>query len=152
MRQHLLPPIFSVSVLFVLFLYRLFSLFTRRRKCVSLKKWQQILGELRSMVLAIPGGRGLFSTLQMGILHSDRHRVRIDSHLRAQLDDFEALEADLHLRPTRLAEIVPDLPSGIGAVNAAKPGMGGVWFVNGAPPLLWRAPFPPHIQAALTCF
>jgi hypothetical protein len=68
--------------------------------------------------------------------------------VQAQLDDFEALAADLHLRPTRLAEIVPDIPSGIGAVDAAKePGMGGVWFVDGAPPLLWRAPFPPHIQA-----
>jgi len=89
------------------------------------------------------------STLQTGILHSEKHRVRIDSHVRAQLDDFEALAADLHLRPTRLAEIVPDIPSGIGAVDAAKPGMGGVWFVDGAPPLLWRAPFPPHIQARL---
>jgi hypothetical protein len=78
--------------------------------------------------------------------------VRIDSHVRAQLDDFEALAADLHhLRPTRLTEIVPDhLPSGIGAVDAAKPGMGGVWFIDGAPPLLWRAPFPPHhVQARL---
>lgn len=121
----------------------------RGRKRVSLKTWQQVLGELRSMVLAIPGGRGLFSTLQTGILHSDRNRVRLDSHVRAQLDDFEALAADLHLRPTRLAEIVPDLPSGIGAVDAAKPGMGGVWFVDGAPPLLWRAPFPSHVQARL---
>jgi hypothetical protein len=30
----------------------------RGRKCVSLKTWQQVLGELRSMVLAIPGGCG----------------------------------------------------------------------------------------------
>jgi hypothetical protein len=30
----------------------------------SQRKWQQLLGELRSMVLAIPGGRGLFSQLQ----------------------------------------------------------------------------------------
>ena len=121
----------------------------RHRKRVSLKTWQQVLGELRSMVLAIPGGRGLFSTLQAGIRHSDRHRVRIDSHVRAQLDDFEALAHDLHLRPTHLAEIVPDVPSGIGAVDAAQPGMGGVWFVDGAPPLLWRAPFPISIQRRL---
>jgi hypothetical protein len=30
----------------------------------SVKKWEKLLGELRSMVLAIPGGRGLFSVLQ----------------------------------------------------------------------------------------
>jgi hypothetical protein len=130
---------------------RLCSIFDdlRGRKRVSLTTWQKVLGELRSMVLAIPGGRGLFSTLQSGILHSDRNRVRIDSHVRAQLDDFEALAADLHLRPTQLSEIVPDHPSGIGAVDAAKPGMGGVWFIDGAAPLLWRASFPLHIQQRL---
>ena len=84
---------------------------------------------------------GWLSTLQTGIFHSDRHRVLIkDSHVRAQLDDFKAVAADLHLHPSTttrlLAENVPDLPSGIlgGAIDAAKPGiMGGVWFINGAP-------------------
>jgi hypothetical protein len=130
---------------------RLCSLFSTLRgsKRVSLKAWQKVLGELRSMVLALPGGRGLFSTLQTGIRHSDRHRVRIDRHVRAQLDDFESLARDLHNRPTRLAELVPDSPSGIGAVDAALPGMGGVWFVDGSPPLLWRAPFPLSIQSQL---
>jgi hypothetical protein len=99
--------------------------------------------------LAIPGGRGLFSVLQTGFSYSDRHRIRIDRHLRAQLHDFEALVHDLHARPTRLAEVVPDLPSGIGACDAAGPGMGGIWFVPGAPPLLWRAPFPLSIQSRL---
>jgi hypothetical protein len=130
---------------------RLCTIFDELRgaRRVSLKAWQKVLGELRSMVLAIPGGRGLFSTLQTGIRHSDRHRVRIDRHVRAQLDDFEALARDLHTRPTRLAELVPDTPSGIGAVDSAQPGMGGVWFVNGFPPLLWRAKFPPSIRARL---
>jgi hypothetical protein len=35
-----------------------------KHKRVSTNKWQKMLGELRSMVLAIPGGRGLFSVLQ----------------------------------------------------------------------------------------
>jgi hypothetical protein len=30
----------------------------------SVNKWEKLLGELHSMVLAIPGGRGLFSVLQ----------------------------------------------------------------------------------------
>jgi hypothetical protein len=124
----------------------------RGAKRVSVKTWHKLLGELRSMVLAIPGGRGLFSVLQTGFKHSDRHRIRIDCHLRAQLDDFEALVHDLHSRPTRLAEIVPDIPSGIGACDAAAAGMGGVWFIPGAPPLLWRAPFPMSIQRRLVTF
>jgi hypothetical protein len=70
-------------------------------------------------------------------------------NVRAQLDNFEALAANLHLRPTCLAKIVPNHPSGIGAIIVANPGMGGVWFVDGAPPLLWRSPFLTHIQARL---
>jgi hypothetical protein len=31
---------------------------------VSVQKWQQILGELRAMAIAIPGARGIFSHLQ----------------------------------------------------------------------------------------
>jgi hypothetical protein len=37
----------------------------------SRRKWQQLLGELRSMVLAIPGGRGLFSQLQSVLLYAE---------------------------------------------------------------------------------
>ena len=32
---------------------------------IATKRWHKLLGELRSMVLALPGARGLFSTLQM---------------------------------------------------------------------------------------
>jgi hypothetical protein len=46
--------------------------------------------------------------------------------------------------------LVPNSPSGIGTVlDSAKPGMGGIWFVDGSPPLLWRACFPSSIQARL---
>jgi hypothetical protein len=34
-----------------------------RQRRASSNKWEKLLGELRSMVLAIPGGRGLFSVL-----------------------------------------------------------------------------------------
>jgi hypothetical protein len=34
------------------------------KKRVSLNNWHRVVGELRSMVLAIPGGRGLFNALQ----------------------------------------------------------------------------------------
>jgi hypothetical protein len=133
---------------------RLCTIFDELRgaKRVAIRKWHKVLGELRSMVVAIPGGRGLFSTLQTGFSHSDRHRVRIDADMRAQLDDFEALARDLHHRPTRLAEIVPDEPAGVGSCDAAGKGMGGVWFVDSGCPVLWRAPFSAHIQNRLVSF
>jgi hypothetical protein len=44
---------------------------------VALKQWQQILGELHSMALAIPAAIGLFSVLQDALKSSDGHIVRL---------------------------------------------------------------------------
>jgi hypothetical protein len=65
--------------------------YLRHRNRVSVKKWQRILGELRFMAPAIPGSAGLFGALQLGLSHTDRQRVRITSHLRHHLTDFEML-------------------------------------------------------------
>ena len=44
-------------------------------------------------------------------------------------------------------EIVPDYPSVISSVDAAKPGMGGgVLFAPGKPLALWCARFPEEVQ------
>ena len=127
---------------------RLLELFAdlRDKKRVGLQKWQKFLGELRSMVLGIPGGKGLFSGLQYGLKYADKNRVRICKYVRDYLTVFEALAHSLASRPTRLAEIVPDDPVVVGACDAAKPGMGGVVFTVDHPPIVWRAPFPVHVQ------
>ena len=124
----------------------------RGARRVSVRKWHQVLGELRSMVLAIPGGRGLFSVLQTGFRHSDRYRIRIDADIRAQLDDFEYLASKLAERPTRLSEIIPDRLAAIGTVDASGRGMGGVWFTRDHSPVVWRSRFPPDIVDRLVSY
>ena len=125
----------------------------RHKTRVSPKVWHKTLGELRSMALGIPGSRGLFSLLQEGFRHVDRHRIRITKAMRHQLQDFEHLSQSLATRPTELAELVPDHPIAIGPHDASGQGMGGVWLPatmhSNLPPLLWRAEFPPEIQSAL---
>jgi hypothetical protein len=105
------------------------------------------------MTLAIPGGRSLFSHLQHGFKHQDKFRIKINPGIRAQLDNFKHLARDLGARPTQLSEIVPDLPAALGASNAAKLGMGGVWLAattcSHLQSILWQAPFPPDMQSAL---
>jgi hypothetical protein len=59
---------------------------TQRR--VSLKKWQQVLGELRSMTLAIPADIGLFYVLQDALKTSYGNRFCLASHTHAFLQDF----------------------------------------------------------------
>jgi hypothetical protein len=120
------------------------------RKRISLSSWQQQIGELRSMVLALPGGRGLFSTLYTGLTHPN-HRVRITKPLRDAILDLHQLASDLGSRPTRLGEIVDSPPIAYGAADASGSGMGGVWLSpnQNLPPFLWRLAFPTEVQASL---
>ena len=121
-------------------------------KRLSVQRWHQVLGELRSMSPALPGTRGLFSVLQAALQHSERHRVRITPQIHDLARDFMALVESAHGRPTRLPELVPTSPSDVGACDACQVGMGGVWFDAldpASPPILWRQRFSKAIQADL---
>ena len=62
---------------------------------------------------------------------------------------FFWLAQDSVSRPTRIAELIPNLaPATNGACDAAASGMGGVHFIptdTTEIPLLWRQPFPEWI-------
>ncbi|KAI2507850.1 hypothetical protein MHU86_6630 [Fragilaria crotonensis] len=76
-------------------LYTLLDAFPPTRKRVPLPAWHQLLGELRSMAAALPGARGLFSTLQDALRHGDRHRVRLSRRIFDSLADFRAIADSL---------------------------------------------------------
>jgi hypothetical protein len=124
----------------------------RTKHRVSLRKWQQHIGELRSMALALPGSKGLFSLLQEAFRHRDNAtRVRLSPAVHDSLDDFRWLLEDVRSRPTHLHELFPGFHYHLGACDASKSGMGGVWFpINPHhPPIVWRQPFQSFIQARL---
>eukprot|EP00536_Pseudo-nitzschia_multiseries_P018339 jgi/Psemu1/55134/gm1.55134_g len=77
---------------------------------VPIKQWHQVLGELRSMALAIPGAIGLFSILQEAFRHQEpgRQRLRLTKRVHSFLQDFQWLANDLSNTPTFIAELVPD--------------------------------------------
>jgi hypothetical protein len=111
------------------------------------------------MVLAVPGGRGLFSVLHQVLKVRTEHgtRARPSMEVHAILQDFRSLARDLKNRPTRIAELIPaDTPATIGAQDAAGTGMGGVHIVplpyDTIAPLLWRSPFPPAVQTRLVLY
>ena len=137
-----------------------------KSKRTSVLRWQKLLGELRSMTLAIPGSRGCFSFLQEALKPQAR-RVKLSPAVKDQLKDFLWLAQDVTRRPTHLAEVVPTPPTYYGASDAAKAGMGGVWFPPLKPsplathmpaahalqhPILWRSRFPREIQSELVSF
>ena len=125
----------------------------KEKKRVSKKVWYQVLGELRSMVLAIPGGRGLFSALQRA-LRRTTGKIRLTQALHDELDDWRWLTRDLHSRPTSWDELVEKTPAYISSHNAAQYSMGGVWFGNNTTdhPTLWQQAFPLDITTSLVIY
>jgi hypothetical protein len=132
----------------------------RHKKRLGRKSVQQLLGELRSMVLGIPGGAGLFSQLQVALTNADGHRVKVHQGARDHIEDLWVLAKDVANRPTHLGEIIEQQESFIGAVDASKAGMGGVWLPPTYPtehepdhsPIVWRQPFPAKIAQKVVSF
>ena len=127
----------------------------RHQRRTSRRKWQQLLGEIRSMTLAIPGGRGLLSQLQAVLTYSPTarpsDRLNLLRPVHDQLDDLRWLARDLGSRPTQWGEVVDGDPAFLGAVDASADGMGGIWLdaLETLPPLLWRQPFPPTVSQSV---
>ena len=107
-------------------LYELLDHLRPPRKHISVKLWHRLLGELRSMLAALPGARGLFSVLQHSLGTADRHRVRLTTQVYDIIRDFRAIADSLSSRPMRLQELVPAVhPHYLGASDACQRGMGG---------------------------
>lgn len=126
---------------------------TQRR--TSRRKWQQLVGELRSMALAIPGGRGLFSQLQSVLTYPTQprpnDRLALTPAVHDQLADLLWLAQALGARPTRWAEVVDTTPAFLGTTDASGTGMGGVWLDPSRrhPPLYWRYRYPAGLASKL---
>ena len=125
----------------------------------SVKKWHKVLGELRSMSLALPGARNLFSALQKALSEKAGARVALNKGVHHALNDFRWLLDNISSRPTRIAELVPLSPSAEGHHDASGIGAGGVWFPSNhlvprrgcraGQPLVWRLLWPQYITSRL---
>ncbi len=125
----------------------------RSRKRLSTKACQRLLGELRSMMLAVSGGAGLLSQLQHALTSAKGARVRLRQEARDHLNDLYALALDVANRPTRIAELFPKHPGDFfGACDACGDGMGGFYFNESEEPVCWRASFPTDVQEALVSY
>ena len=137
------------------------------QKRISIKSWHKILGELRSMTIAIPGLRGMFSVMQEALRSKAKGRIALHKGVHDALRDMRWLQKDLAQRPTRLYELVPLTPSLEGDHDASGYGAGGVLLPkpHTVPrpaaaasasdpdqrphPVLWRVPFPDDLVANL---
>jgi hypothetical protein len=108
---------------------------------------------IQDMLLNLEGFQYATSLdLNMGYYHIELcpdNRVRINKSLRHHINAFASLATSLRNCPTHLAEVVPQAPSLLGTTDAAKVGMGGVYFDASGQGYVWRFPFPEDIQSQL---
>ena len=68
---------------------------------VGVDKWHRVLGELRSMEIALPGARVLFSQMQEALCPFKGKRVTLSTGVHNALADFKWLSEDVANRPTK---------------------------------------------------
>jgi hypothetical protein len=114
-----------------------------------IKKWHRVLGELRSMSLALPGSGNIFSsTMQNALPSKTGCRLAFDKGVHYALEDFRWMQENISTHPTRIAEVVPLPLVAKGHHDASGLGAGGIWFpgshlaprsgLNSTQPLVWR--------------
>ena len=102
--------------------------FPRQRKTCPKKDLLKLIGELRSMIIALPGGVGCLSWLQERIKATASTRVYLNRQFHDAINDFRWLVGDVCARLTRIGEVVPEAPTEFGRVDASGRGMSGVWL------------------------
>ena len=144
------------------------------QKRISVEKWHRCLGELHSMLLALPGSRGIFSQMQEALCHVNGKRVTITRGVHEALADFQWLAKDMASHPTRLFELVPLTPtldryhdsSGRMCGGVVLPGPSAIPRVLqnqpsadlpskdklAAHPIVWRVPYPQDIINCLVTY
>jgi len=108
-------------------LHEMLRAFPRSRRTCRKKDLHKLVGELRSMIIAIPGGVGCLSWLQER-LKSAPDRIYLNHQFKDAIDDFKWLANDITSRPTRIGEVVPEVPVYVGCSDASGLGAGGVWL------------------------
>jgi hypothetical protein len=58
---------------------------------INMKEWHRVLGELRSMSLAVPGSRGLFGILQEALHHKQKGNICTTQAINDLFEDFRAV-------------------------------------------------------------
>ena len=139
-------------------LAEILSSIPKSQKRISIRKWHKVLGELRSMSLALPGAKHLFSHMQHALLQQKGGRLSLKKGVHAAISDFKWILRDIEARPTRIAELVPLLASAVGHHDASGAGAGGGWFPSDhlslregyeRGPFVWRLQWPKYIADQL---
>ena len=123
----------------------------RSPRPVRLNEFQQLHGKLQFCSISIPGGKALLGPLDKIIartIATQRTSIKINDTAKLLLSDWAALITLTRTRPTHVNELVEHTPTYRGFVDAAKWGVGGVWFggTRTLQPFVWFLPWPTAVR------
>ena len=70
---------------------KIISGITTIQTLIGVDKWHRVLGELRSMDIALPGAWALFSHIQEALYYVDDKRINLTRGFHQALEDFHWL-------------------------------------------------------------
>jgi hypothetical protein len=94
-----LPPHRTARLLEVL------DSFPPNQKRTSPTRWHAAFGELRSMALALPGARNIFSSMQNALSTQLKNRIVPGKGVHDVLNDFHWMHANISTQPTHIAKL-----------------------------------------------
>ena len=121
-----------------------------RKHRVSLNKFQQLAGKLQHASYGLPGGKGLFSAIQMAMVGNPDF-ITMTTDLKQILSDWQYIISFMEKHPTSIHQLVVDYPAYVGYSDACGLGAGGIWCSGLSPlqPFLWQVEWPQDIKKNL---
>jgi hypothetical protein len=115
---------------------------------VQRPRLEKLTGKIVNVTRIAPAAKALLTPF-FKALHTNPSAHKITKQqfdLFSAMQDMTYLLQDLEAQPMHVSELVEFAPSAAGLDDAAKPGMGGVWFSPDSPPTVWGVEFPADVQ------
>ena len=111
----------------------------KKKRCVTLDKFQKLAGKLQHTSMGIPGGRSLFTPIGMAI-SGNPYFISITPTLHQCLEDWHCLIQCMAKTPTSVLQLIADAPTYISYTDACRLGAGGLWCsgTKCLNPFLWQ--------------
>lgn len=126
----------------------------QQTRWITLNEIQKLHGRLQFTSIAVPCSKAFLGPIDRLIAKAtakEKTHIYIDKATKQLFNNWIEIIHSLMSRPTHVKELIEHKPAFRGFVDAAKWGVGGVWFGGTKPmePTVWFFPWPETIQNAI---
>jgi hypothetical protein len=118
-----------------------------KQKRSSLNKYQKVAGKLQHASYGLPGGKGLFSPIQIA-MSGNPDFITLTKDLIIIFKDWQRLLKHMQKKPTSVLQLMANYPDYIGYSDACRLGAGGAWCSGLKPmaPFIWQVQWPDDVR------